>query len=83
MIRDCRAGKTFQISWPEWIIFCNEQGIDPIENCELGFDLGGGDSYEIVCYDQPDEIKHLGERQEKEDEFNHRRWKEVGNEKSE
>ena len=55
MIRDCRTGKTFQINWPEWVIFCNEQGIDPVENCEHGFDLGGGDSYDVVCYDEPEE----------------------------
>lgn len=71
---DLRAGKTYHLRWPEWIQFCAEQGIDPIENCEHGVDLGGGDSYEIVCYDQPDEVSHLEERQMKEDGFSRRRW---------
>lgn len=50
---DPRSGKTFQISFPEWIEFCAEQGIDPIENCEHGFDLGLGDSYTVACYEIP------------------------------
>jgi|GEM_PF-1952358 len=72
---DSRAGKTYHLRWLEWIQFCAEQGIDPIENCEHSFDLGGGDSYTIACYDQPDEIEHLGESQEEEDEFSRRRWR--------
>lgn len=50
---DPRSGKIYQISFPEWIEFCAEQGIDPIGNCELGFDLGGGQSYLVACYDRP------------------------------
>lgn len=61
MIRDCRAGKTYHLRWPEWIIFCNEQGIDPIENCELGFDLGGGHSYTVACYEIPFKAKEAEE----------------------
>lgn len=72
---DPRAGKTYHLSWSEWVRFCTEQSIDPIENCEHGFDLGGGDSCTMVCYDQPDEVKHIGEQQEQEDEFSQRRWR--------
>ena len=54
---DPRAGKTYQISFPEWIQFCAEQDIDPVENCECGFDLGGGDSYTVACYEIPDQAK--------------------------
>ena len=35
-------------NWEEWCSFCAEQNEDPYENCEIGFDLGGGDSYSIV-----------------------------------
>ena len=73
---DPRAGKTFEIPWPEWVQFCAEQGIDPIEECECGFDLGGGDSYTVACYDPPEEIKHLADLQQREDEFSRRRWRE-------
>ena len=72
---DPRAGKTYHLRWPEWIQFCAEQGIDPIDNCEHSFDLGGGNSYTMVCHDQPDEVKHLEERQEREDEFSRQRWR--------
>lgn len=74
---DPRVGKTYHLGWPEWVEFCAEQDIDPIEDCEFGFDLGGGDSYEVICHDQPDEVKHLGDRQEEEDEFNQQRWREI------
>ena len=53
MSRDLRAGKTYRLNWEEWKEFCAEQDIDPHENCEHGFDLGGGDSFEIVCYEDP------------------------------
>lgn len=76
MMRDKRAGKTFQLPWPEWVEFCTEHGIDPIEDCECGFDLGGGDSFTVACYYPPDEEAHLQERQEQVDEFSRRRWRE-------
>lgn len=72
---DSRAGKTFHLNWPEWVQFCAEQDIDPIENREFGFDLGGGDSYDVVCCDQPDEVEHLDEQQERENEFSQQRWR--------
>ena len=74
--RDPRAGKMYQIPWSEWLEFCAEHGIDPIENCELGFDLGGGNSYTMACYDPPEEVSHLQDRQWREDEFSQRRWRE-------
>ncbi|MCK4759333.1 MAG: hypothetical protein KAT69_04760 [Candidatus Aminicenantes bacterium] len=61
---DPRAGKTYQISFPEWIEFCAEQGIDPVENCECGFDLGGGDSYTVACYEIPE--KEVGNERKTE-----------------
>jgi len=50
---ELRAGKTYSLNWKEWEEFCVEHDIDPRENCEYSFDLGGGDSYEIVCYEEP------------------------------
>ena len=47
--------KRVRLSWPEWVEYCAEHGIDPREQCEDGHDLGGGDSYEVVCYDVPEE----------------------------
>jgi len=52
-LKEQRAGKTFQVSWEEWERHCAERGIDPYENCEDGVDLGGGDSYSIVCHEDP------------------------------
>ena len=72
---DKRAGKTFELSWPEWVKFCAEHDTDSIENAEYGFDLDGGDSYTVACYDPPDEVAHLIESQEKLDSFNRKRWR--------
>ena len=47
------AGKTIKLNWEEWKEYCAEHDIDPYENYEDGHDLGGGDSYEVVCYDEP------------------------------
>jgi len=41
------------LNWEQWVVFCRDQNIDPRENCECGFDLGGGDSEEYYCYDTP------------------------------
>jgi len=35
------------IDWDVWEEFCREQLIDPYEYCDYGFDLGGGDSFDI------------------------------------
>ena len=51
------AGKTIQLNWEEWQEYCAEHGLDPRKTCEDGVDLGGGDSYEVVCIDEPREIK--------------------------
>jgi len=48
---DLRAGKTYSLNWKEWVEFCAEQDIDPSENCEQSFDLGGGHSFTVACYD--------------------------------
>ena len=50
---DLRADKTYSLNWKEWVEFCAEYDIDPRENCEYGFDLGGGYSLEVVCYEDP------------------------------
>lgn len=60
-MRDLRVGKTYRLSWKEWVIFCAEQKIDPVENCEFGFNLGGGDSYTVACYEKPSMVKGLSE----------------------
>lgn len=75
---DPRAEKTFEMTWKEWIEFCTEQEVDPIENCEHGFDLGGGASFTVACYDVPDEVAHLIDIQHKLDVFHLRRWKPEG-----
>lgn len=49
------SGKTYRLSWEEWKEYCAEHGIDPRKNCEDSHDLGGGDSYEVVCCDMPGE----------------------------
>ena len=48
------AGKTIRLNWEEWQEYCAEHGLDPRETCEDSHDLGGGDSYEVVCGDIPE-----------------------------
>lgn len=50
---DPRSGKTYSLNWKKWKEFCAEHNIDPRENCELSFDLGGGYSFTVACYDMP------------------------------
>ena len=50
---DLRVGKTYSLNCKEWVEFCAEHDIDARENCEYGFDLGGGNSLEVVCYEDP------------------------------
>lgn len=50
---DPRAGKTYSLTWEEWVEYCAERGIDPRKHCEDGEDLGGGDIFTVVCYEQP------------------------------
>ena len=47
------AGKTIRLNWEEWKEYCLEHSINPYENCENSHDLGGGNSYEVVCVDEP------------------------------
>jgi len=49
------AGRTIRLNWQEWQEYCLEHGLDARKTCENGHDLGGGDSYEVVCYDMPEE----------------------------
>jgi hypothetical protein len=37
---DIRNGETHQLAWWQWKQFCKEQGVDPCEESEIGFDLG-------------------------------------------
>jgi len=50
---DPRTGKTYQLTWEQWVAYCAEHGIDPYEQEEDGYDLGGGNSFTIACYDEP------------------------------
>lgn len=45
--------KTIRLNWEEWQEYCAEHGIDPREHLEDGIDIGGGNSIEIVCSDEP------------------------------
>ena len=47
------AGKTIRLNWEEWQEYCAEHGLDSRKTCEDSVDLGGGDSYEVVCVDEP------------------------------
>ena len=47
--------KTIYLNWPEWEEYCVEHGIDPREHLEDSLDLGGGNSIEIICSDEPPE----------------------------
>lgn len=73
---DPRSGKTFQLPWWQWVEFCAVQDVDPHEESEVGFDLGGGNSFTVACYYPPDEEAHLIEIQHKLDAFNRKRWRE-------
>ncbi len=44
---------TIYLNWEEWQKYCAEHNIDPREHCEDGQDLGGGNSLEIICVDDP------------------------------
>lgn len=44
--------------WKDWKELCENHGIDPYENVDFGFDLGGGDS---------DNYEFLGDIPEKEE----------------
>lgn len=57
-VKDSRSGKTFYVSWERWLSVCKENNVDPYENEEIGFDLGGGDSYTVAV--------HPEEREERE-----------------
>jgi len=50
---DPRAGKTYSLTWQQWVAYCAEHGLDPYEQEEDGYDLGGGDSFTIACYERP------------------------------
>lgn len=54
---ELKVSKTIHLNWEEWQEYCAEHGIDPRENCEDGIDIGGGNSIEIVCVDEPPEEK--------------------------
>jgi len=52
---DPRVGKTYHVTWEQCERYCDERDINPREQCEDGEDLGGGDSYTVVCNDEPPE----------------------------
>ena len=45
--------KTIRMNWKEWVEYCAEHGIDPRENREDYYDLGGGNSLTFECHDDP------------------------------
>lgn len=47
--------QTIYLNWEEWQEYCAEHGIDPRKQLEDGQGLGGGNSIEIVCSDNPPE----------------------------
>ena len=52
-MRDRRNGKTYYVDWDHWIILCYQHREDPWNTMELGFDLGGGDSYTVKLDGEP------------------------------
>ena len=52
---DLRAGKTFYISWAEWVDFCDEYKIDPHKESECSIGLGGGDCYSVAIHEEDKE----------------------------
>ena len=50
---DPRAGKTYSLTWEQWVEYCAEHNINPHQQCEDGYDLGGGDSFTVACHDKP------------------------------
>ncbi len=46
---------TYHLTWEEWVEYCAEHDIDPREQCEDGHDLGGGNSIDFVCDEDPPE----------------------------
>jgi len=53
--RNVMSPKKVRLNWEEWQEYCAEHNIDPRKHCEDGIDLGGGNSIEIVCVDEPPE----------------------------
>ncbi len=45
--------KTIRLNWKQWEKYCAEHDIDPRKTCEDSLDLGGGNSIEIACSDDP------------------------------
>lgn len=46
---------THYLSWEEWQDYCLAHGLNPREQSEDGHDLGGGNSMDFVCYEDPPE----------------------------
>ena len=47
--------KTVRMNWKEWVEYCAEHDINPREFLEDHYDLGGGNSLAISCYEDPPE----------------------------
>lgn len=55
-----QISKTHMVrNWEEWKEFCREHNVDPEEVFEYGFDLGGGNSFDVYVHDSdiPLEVK--------------------------
>lgn len=58
LVKQSMAGKTVRLNWEEWQEYCLEHELNPRKTCEDSRDLGGGDSYEVVCIDEPPKEEH-------------------------
>ena len=47
--------ETYRVGWGEWVEYCAEHGINPREQSEDGYDLGGGNSATVICIEDPPE----------------------------
>lgn len=57
---DPRAGKTYYLRWKEWEELCFGNGLNPLGQYELSFDLGGGNFYTVVLIGNPPERRERG-----------------------
>jgi len=58
MVTRIRSKTHYIVNWGDWKELCEEHGINPYKEIELGFDLGGGDSEDFEFTGEvPEEAK--------------------------